>query len=82
MASNHRLAAAAVRVVDELVQLHAAVWADIQIGLVVEAKTSLARLVGADRFVCMHTSTRRERSTHAAVRSWRNAVGRADLLTS
>jgi hypothetical protein len=48
----------------------------------VKAQTRLARIVGADSFVGMHTSARRERPTHAAVRSWRNAVGRADLLLS
>jgi hypothetical protein len=50
------------------------------IGLVVKAQTSFARLVGTDRFVGMHAAARRERPSHAAVRSWRHAMGRANLL--
>jgi hypothetical protein len=45
---DHSLAAATVRIIDELVELHARVRTDVQIGLVVKPQTGLAGLVGTD----------------------------------
>ncbi len=76
------LSAAAVGVIDELVEPHAGVRPDVQAGLIVKAQAGNASLVGADGLVSMDAATNRERSSHAAVRSGRDAMSRPDLLLS
>jgi hypothetical protein len=45
---DHSLATATVRIINELVELHARVRTDVQIGLVVKTQTGLAGLIGTD----------------------------------
>ena len=76
------LSAAAVGVIDELIEPHAGVWPDVQVGLVVKAQAGNAPLVGADGLVSMDAATNRERPGDAAVSGRRDAMGRTDLLLS
>ena len=68
------LSAAAVGVVDELVEPHAGVWSHVQAGLVVKAQAGNASLVCADGLISMDAATNRERSGHAAVGGRRDAM--------
>jgi hypothetical protein len=76
------LSAAAVWVIDELVEPHAGVWPNVQGGLVVKAQASNAPLVGANGLVSMDAATNPKRPGDAAVSGRRDAMGRTDLLLS
>ena len=82
LAHRKRPSAAAIGVIDKLVEPHAGFWPNVQVGLVVKAQACNASLVGADGLVSMDAATNRERPGDAAVSGRRDAMGRTDLLLS